>query len=32
MLSSMSFLDGGLAIDIVPANTTKQTFQEYGVE
>lgn len=26
----MSFLDSGLAMDLVPANPTKQTFQEYG--
>ena len=30
ILSSMSFLDSGLAIDLGPANPTKQTSQEYG--
>jgi len=30
ILSSMSFLDSRLAIDLGPANPTKQTSQEYG--
>jgi len=30
ILSSMSFLDSGLAMDLGPANPTKQTSQEYG--
>jgi hypothetical protein len=30
ILSSMSFLDSGLAVDLGPANPTKPTSQEYG--